>query len=215
MTEKSPLQILEESYALAQTGSTATITIPDQLYTALKMIADNGETQKAVLGAVITSLTYKIWRPDQDIRYHQEQMPNGYSARTFDTKYVTPFMKTHFRRYAMAESAWLTRSIEQPHPFTSAFPGHIRNKRVKESFLQIIDAAQASESNAEQLLYALFALLLSQMTKQSVQLFTATPMLSIAQIVALAKQHFEHRYDGSGARHVCLCWHFMQFTSCL
>ncbi len=197
MTEKSPPQILEEAYALAQTGSTA--TIPDQLYTALKMIADNAEAQKAVLGAVTTSLTYKIWRPHQDIRYHQEQMPNGYSARTFDTKYVTPFMKTHFRHYAMAESAWLTRSIEQPHPFTSTFPGHIRNKRVKESFLQIIDAAQASESNAKQLLYALFALLLSQMTKQSVPSPTIAPVLSINQATALVKDHFDHHYAGSGA----------------
>jgi DNA (cytosine-5)-methyltransferase 1 len=198
MTETTPTQILQHAHQLAQTEINSD-ALPAELYSALQILAENAETQKAVLGAVVTSLTYKIWRPDQDIRYHQEQMPNGYSARTFDTKYVTPFMKAYFRRYAMAESAWLTRSIEQPHPFTSAFPGHIRSTPVKQAFLQIIAAAQVGTINAKQLLVALFALLLAQAAEQSVQLFTATPMLSIAQIVALVKQHFEHRYDGSGA----------------
>jgi len=46
-------------------------------------------------------------------------------------------MKKRFLRWAMKESAWLTRSIEQPHPFTLEFPGHIKKKDVKEAFLEI------------------------------------------------------------------------------
>jgi len=46
----------------------------------------------------------------------------------------------------MKESGWLTRSIEQAHKFDLEFPGKIRDKLVKESFLQIINDIE--ENNA-------------------------------------------------------------------
>ena len=46
---------------------------------------------------------------------------------------------------SMAESAYLTRSIEQPHPLNKNFPGKVRDEYVKKSFLEIIDNFQKNQ----------------------------------------------------------------------
>ena len=43
-------------------------------------------------------------------------MEGGYSGRSFDTKYITPFLKQKRFLGAMKESGWLTRSLEQNIP---------------------------------------------------------------------------------------------------
>lgn len=111
MNECNPEAVLSSVYRDAQ-SQVSDQGLPPALTDLLHTMATHAEDQKAVLSALITVLTYKICYPEQDIRYHQDKMPDGYSARTFDTKYVTPFMKAHFRHLAMSESAWLTRLIE-------------------------------------------------------------------------------------------------------
>ncbi len=78
----------------------------------------NAENQKSVVAVVITSLLKKIVSPEQDVRLHREEFEGGYSGRS-------------------KESGWLTRSIEQPYPFSMDFPGKIRNSSVKRAFLSI------------------------------------------------------------------------------
>ncbi len=95
----------------------------------LVKVAGKSESLKAVATTLTTCLVKKIEAPKQDIRYHKHELKNGYSGRTLDTAYVTPFFKSHFRRLAMKESGWLTRSIEQPYPFTKKFPGKSGIKR--------------------------------------------------------------------------------------
>src|SRR5690606_5614819 len=99
------------------------------------------ESAKAVLTVVITSLTYKIQNPEQDIRNHQTSIENGYSGRTFDTKYITPFLKK-VKFPAMTESGWLTRSLEQKVPYDFNFSGAIRPDYLKTAFLNTVDFIQ-------------------------------------------------------------------------
>lgn len=87
-------------------------------------------------------------------------MSNGYSGRSLDTKIVTPFIREKFGRLAMKESSWLTRSIEQPQPFTLNFSGKIRNTDVKNAFLRILNDVEVNYASAENYLYTLFALLI-------------------------------------------------------
>lgn len=54
-------------------------------------------------------------------------MSEGYSGRSFDTKYVTPFLKLKGFRGAMKESGWLTGSLEQNAYYDFNYPGKIRN----------------------------------------------------------------------------------------
>ena len=59
---------------------------------------------------------YKALNPAQDIRNHQASIEGGYSGRTFDSKYITSFLKLH-KFPSMAESGWLTRALEQKVPY--------------------------------------------------------------------------------------------------
>ncbi len=97
-------------------------------------IVEKEETFKGVYTVLITSLVYKSNYPNQDIRFHQANMDNGYSGRSFDTKFITPFLKQKQFLGAMKESGWLTRSLEQNLPYTLDYPGKISNIAVKKRF---------------------------------------------------------------------------------
>ena len=71
---------------------------------------------------LVTSAIYKLLTPSQDIRNHQISITDGYSGRSFDTKYVTPTLKKN-NLTSMAESGWLTRSLEQPYPYNKNYEG--------------------------------------------------------------------------------------------
>lgn len=167
----------------------------------LQTVVVNRETHKAVLTAFITCLAKKIENPAQDTRLHKEEFTGGYSGRGFDTKYVTPFMKAHFRRLAMKESGWLTRSIEQPHAFTRDFPGKIRNNQVKEAFLQILEDIETKQASADNYLSALFVLLI-QYTPQKTFLHdlpATSRQVTIERVVSALEEHFYSRYHAPGA----------------
>ena len=107
----------------------------------LKKLANKIEKHRGVYAVLITLCLYKIENPDQDIRYHKKDLENGFSGRTYDTKFVTPILKKNGLP-SMAESGWLTRSLEQQHPYNLKFPGKISGTEVKESFLNIINIFQ-------------------------------------------------------------------------
>ncbi|MEM3829677.1 MAG: hypothetical protein QXP36_10750 [Conexivisphaerales archaeon] len=167
----------------------------------LDKIVEKAESLKAVVSVLATSLVKKIENPKQDVRYHKRELPNGYSGRTLDTKYVTPFFKTHFRRLAMKESGWLTRSIEQPFPFTKDFPGKIRDSGAKEAFLSILDDIETNKADPKIYLISLFILLLKfTSTKQtSIPVIKNEKSITITSIVDLLNKHFYSKYTVSGA----------------
>lgn len=199
---KTPTQLLEAMYNDAKNQSIDTIiaSLPDDYIQDLKVIVENAEMQKGVLGVTLTSIVYKTLYPSQDIRNHQEHMEGGYSGRTFDTKYITPFLKDKFPHYAMAESAWLTRSLEQHHPYNFQYPGNIRNPKVKIAFLNTLECLQTNSQIASRLLVALLSLLL-QTSVDDESLFASvniTSGLTIARIIDAVSQHIRYDY-GRGA----------------
>ncbi|MCD6226039.1 DNA methyltransferase [bacterium] len=164
-------------------------------------IAEKSESLKAVVTALATSLVKKIEDPQQDVRYHKQALKGGYSGRTIDTNYVTPFFKKKFRRLAMKESGWLTRSIEQPHPFTLDFPGRIRDKVVKESFLRILNDLEEKKAKPEKYLIALFILLIQKTLLKQTKLthIVFSNKFTINLIINCLKLHFFKKYPVSGA----------------
>lgn len=194
----TPNEIMESAYEQAKNKSLRSLLsgLSDESVQDLRVIAENAETQKAVLGVALTSLVYKVYEPKQDIRKHQEGMKDGYSGRTFDTKYVTPFLKSKFPHFAMAESAWLTRSLEQPRPFNLNFPGKIRNTVLKTAFLKTLDRVQTDKNLAPKLLVALIGLMLEATAKDDT-LFTkvqVTSGITIAKIIDALSLHIRHDY---------------------
>lgn len=166
-----------------------------------QIIVTNAETQKAVLAAVITSLTKKVESPQQDVRQHKVELPGGYSGRSYDFNHITPFLQEYFPRYAMAESGWLTRSLEQVHPFTVDFPGKIRNAAVKQAFLEILNDVESNNADAFQYLVVILALLIEHQVAQSVVMpaFRDSSEYTILTVVDLLEKHFFERYKSAGA----------------
>ena len=91
-------------------------SLPNKAREDIKTIADKCFKQKGVFTVIITLAIHKILHPNQDIRFHQSNMKNGFSGRSIDTKYITPTLK-ELGLPSMAESGWLTRSLEQPYPY--------------------------------------------------------------------------------------------------
>ena len=133
----------------------------------------------------------------KDIRYHQAQQKNGFAGRSIDKEVITPFMKS-VSFPAMAESGWLTRSLEQPHPYTLDYPGKIKPDTVKRAFLEIIDKVEVQGTSPSSTLLYFFKLLIKQRDDMNIEL--AKPhSLSIANIIKLLENHFTYRYTCAGA----------------
>lgn len=195
---QTPSEIMESAYEQAEKKPLKILLsgMPNEQVADLRIIVANAETQKAVFGVTLTSLVYKVYDPKQDIRKHQEGMKGGYSGRTFDTKYVTPFLKKKFPHFAMAESAWLTRSLEQPRPFTMNFPGKIRNNVLKAAFLNTLDRIQADSRLAPKLLVALMGLMVEASSNDEA-LFVNIQVsgdITIARILEAITRHIRFDY---------------------
>ena len=174
--------------------------LPEQILTYIQTIAQNCSKQKGVYTVLITLLIHKIIEPTQDIRYHQSNMPNGFSGRTVDTQHITPTLK-ELGLPAMAESGWLTRSLEQPYPYTLNYNGKINNKAVKKAFLNIIDFVEKNPKLTE---------VVSKILIYQVKQATKTNQISIIKLVNPEKlniltitncldSHFNYNYKAFGA----------------
>lgn len=203
MGKITPSQFLENTYAKAL--SLVDVKPQDltvKQFTWVKSIVDKEESLKGVYSVLVASLTYKCLNPEQDVRYHKIDLENGYSGRSFDTKYVTPFLKSKKFFGAMKESGWLTRSLEQAHPFNLDFPGKINNKVVKDAFLQILNDVEVNKASAESYLVNIFRLSIIEKAKKTVTLVNpveSESTLNIEQIISYLEKHFNYRYSTRGA----------------
>lgn len=183
-------EILQEIYQKA-------LAIVNNASSDLQFIIDNFERGKGVLTVLITSLVHKLHNPEQDIRLHQDNMRGGYSGRGIDTKHITPFMKA-MEFPAMAESGWLTRSLEQNLPYDLNYPGKITPKELRKAFLNVLDMVQNQNKSPEKYLLLLFAKLVENRERKKVELAKPTN-LSISAIIHYLKEHFEASYSSRGA----------------
>ena len=99
---------------------------------------------------------------------------------------------------------WLTRSLEQPYPYTLDYEGKIRNKTVKDAFLQILNDIEENKADPEKYLQAIFSALITLMkeSKISIDFLTETQRtetVTIGEIVDLLSHHFSHNYGVAGA----------------
>ena len=152
---------------------------------------------KAVLSVTVTLLTCKIVNPEQDIRYHYARMSGGFSARSIDTKHITPFMKK-VSFPAMQESGWKTNTLAIDMPYDFNYPGVIKPVEVKNAFLELVDQIQTKGVSAKDVLLYMFILLVRQREGMNVEL--AKPhTLSISAIISLLEDHFTAKYSSTGA----------------
>lgn len=193
-------EILNKIYeqALNETAkSDYTTNLPTKNISQIETIVARSEANKGIVTVLVTLLTHKIVDPNQDIRYHQAQLKNVFSGRNIDKAIITPFMKS-VSFPAMAESGWLTRSLEQAHPYTLDYPGKITPISVKDAFLGIIHSVQAQKVDPRSVLLYLFKLLIKQRDSMNIEL--AKPhSLSFSKIIKLLENHFTYHYTCPGA----------------
>ena len=204
MENTSPLQFLEDTYKEATNiQDISDIGLNQKQLDLVKAVVEKEETLKAVYTVLVTSLTYKCLHNQQDVRRHQANLSvgGGYSGRSFDTKYVTPFLKSKSFFGAMKESGWLTRSLEQDHPYTLDYPGKINNKKVKKAFLEILNDVEVNKADAKKYLTTIFKLSIIEKSKKTVKLINpveSESMLNIEQIIDYLRKHFNYNYSSRG-----------------
>jgi len=191
---------LENEYVLSMENLSSSNEVVEaieskEVLTALETVLNKSESSKGVLTVLLTSIVYKHFNNDQDIRYHQASLPNGYSGRSFDTKYITPFLKRK-KFPAMAESGWLTRSLEHNSPYDKNYNGKIHPKEVKDAFLVLMDEIQKNNIN-DKIIQFIFQYLILQRNKNEIQL--ARPRLSINDLIHNLDLHFSGKYSSEGA----------------
>lgn len=225
--EKTPSQFLEDVYKKAtQLKSLDDIHLELNQKNMIEIIVKNEQSNKGVYTVLVTSLTYKCLHPEQDVRYHKIDLPNGYSGRSFDTKYVTPFLKEKRFLGAMKESGWLTRSLEQLHPFTKDFPGRINKIDLKNAFLNILDEVESGKASAFDYLLGIFTLSLIEKQKRTVKVINPIDKESnipIKDIMEMLNEHFYYKYTSRGASilpviafysiYECMIKHFDRFKN--
>lgn len=181
--------------------------IPKNIRESIEKVGMYCFEQKGVY-TVLTALSYyKYLHPEQDIRYHQKKLPDGFSCRTFDYKYITPVLNK-LGLPAMAESGYLTRSLEQSHPYDKDYTGAIRI--VKKEFLESVDYLQKNPNCALNILRILLHKV-DEINKTHV--ITITPLdnpenLTIEKIVGALTEHFLSKYGThNGAKLPVLAFH--------
>lgn len=200
MSEKTHGEIVQESYdaAIAKIAANdTTFALQLAIQEKIDAVLDNAETNKGVLAVLMTLVAHKVLDPNQDIRCHQAQIKGGFTGRTIDTNHITPFLqRNHFP--AMAQSGWLTRSLEQPFPYTLDYQGKIRPQELKDAFLGVIDCIQTKGADPKVVLcYIMYRLIC---LRDSKTLNLAKPQkLSISKIISLLEKHFNYGYRGAGA----------------
>jgi DNA (cytosine-5)-methyltransferase 1 len=189
-------QIYNESMGIVGSDNAIKSDLNPKVANHLGEILSRSEFAKAVITVILTSAVYKTLNPEQDIRNHQTSIPNGYSGRTFDSKFITPFLKS-VKFPAMAESGWLTRSLEQKVPYDLNYSGAIRPDSLKTAFLETIAFIQKGK-DLDKVLSFLFQGLIIQRNAQQINL--AKPLnLPITTIIDLLSKHFDTKYSAEGA----------------
>ena len=178
-----------------------------EIHGYIKQISNECEKKKGVYTVLTTLLYYKYLHPEQDIRLHQTRFTNGFSGRSFDTQNVTPILKK-MNLPAMAESGWLTRSLEQPYPYDLNYNGAIGT--LKLPFLKTVDYVQKNPTIAYDLLKELLSYVskIAEENKIQIKPLENPENLTIDKIMHALEEHFLTPYGThNGAKLPVLAFH--------
>ncbi len=197
----TPTKILEDTLkkAIAILDTKKEIIYPDIISTNVDMLINNIDKNKSLLSSLVTSLVKKITEPKQDVRLHRVDFKGGYSARTLDTSVTVPFFKKYFPKYANKESSFLTLATREKIKWTKTTGKNlkIRNKEVKNSFLEIFDAVENEVIKPKDVLIYIF-IKLHILSLQHKMVFDSTietanflNILNINTVLKMLERHFE------------------------
>lgn len=195
---QDPKQVLLNYYRQSDDVSDITVSIPHDTINDMETIVTRAGSNKGVYTVLVTLALYKTIHPAQDIRSHKIELPSGFSGRSFDTKYVTPTLK-ELKLPAMAESGWLTRSLEQAYPYDINFNGKITPDVLKLAFLRTVARIQESKESAEKLLRLLLNGGIQHRENNIIEIDRIENVdVHISVILELLSEHFQTHYGTHG-----------------
>ncbi len=196
-------QILEKAYHEARKllSENRADTFNDVIRNDIDFLIAKIEKNKSIVAALITSLVKKISDPEQDIRLHRTDFENGYSARSLDTKFTTPFFKKYFPKYANKESSFLTLATRERIKWTKDEGKglKIRDKKLKDSFLNVFEQIEIGNKNPNEYLTYLFCRLIELSIKDGLVFQSAEEqnedvyVLNINLIIEMLQKHFSEK----------------------
>jgi len=192
-------KLLISIYHKAKKGESFVNKLNQDTLKNIDIIAKKSFNQKGVFTVFTTLSIYKIVAPSQDIRIHQAQIKNGFSGRSFDTKHITPTLKM-LDLPSMAESGWLTRSLEQPYPYTLDYEGKISNKDVKKAFLELVNDIEENNIKPMYILVELFKeiIKIQKNNKIQIQPLKNPEKITISKIIYLLNKQSKFNYKTTG-----------------
>ena len=140
-------------------------------------------------------------------------MKNGFSGRRIDTQYITPTLKK-LSLPAMAESGWLTRSLEQPYPYNLKYKGKIQNLKVKKAFLELIDYVQKNPKKTEECMLFLIYLVKKIVVKDKINIkqLLDHKNLDIENVISFLDKSFNYSYKTHGGSKIPVLAFYSIFT---
>lgn len=124
-------------------------------------------------------------------------MHGGFSARSIDTKSITPTLK-ELGLPAMAESGWLTRSLEQPYPYDYGYEGSI--KVVKTEFLDVVNFYQEAPDKTHLVIKEILraAEKIKQKSNIKITRLSNPEKISISHVVKSINEFLDAKYKKPG-----------------
>lgn len=189
---------LVEIYKEAINNNDYTKKLNQDILKNIQILSEKSFNQKGVFTVLVTLSIYKINHPEQDIRLHRKEFENGFSGRSFDTKYITPTLK-QIGLPSMAESGWLSRTLETSESYNLNYKANIGNRKVKKAFLELIHEIEVNKINPKYILVELFKQIIKiqEENKIEIQPLTNPEKLTISKIINLLDKQFSFDYQTS------------------
>jgi DNA (cytosine-5)-methyltransferase 1 len=123
--------------------------VPPVISFAIETIINNTSENKYLFSILLTCCIKKLLSPSQDIRIGQDNMSGGYSNRSFDQRFVTPFLKRYGYTHCEASGLESGRNFERPHPWDLKYAANPRGRGNRESFLGILNYIEDEDGETE------------------------------------------------------------------
>jgi DNA (cytosine-5)-methyltransferase 1 len=197
------MRLLERYYADIERNIDRPTQYSDGIESRVAVLMDHLLKNKSVVAALFTSLVKKVISPKQDVRLPRTEFEGGYSGRSLDTHVTAPFFKRHFPTYANKESSFLTLATRESIKWTlkDGQDLKIRNRALKEAFLDVLDDVQKRRGRAEEYLDCLIRALLLR-SKGEAKIFDtflttqdSVGVVGIYQITFMLREHFAMPYS--------------------
>ena len=164
--------------------------VPPTVLDAIETIVENKSANKYLFSILVASCVKKIIDPNQDIRMAQDNMPRGYSNRSFDQRHVTPFLKRHSYTHCEASGLESGRNFERPLPWDLEYPANPRGKGNREAFLGILNYIEDQKGDPKAVALCLLSHDLSKQ-RQAGKTIVPPKEAKIAKIMRIFNRHFE------------------------